>query len=194
MKELMILFFQSTFQMFSLQLQSTKLEFGMLKIGNNFWEFKSQALNVIVSSLCMMANLLFQDGVTVKSEHFYLNLENYCMWSMMLIITDAHQSQLHQMEQELFQEVLKVKLESGKYPNKHKLWKLHLNNTEAEFGQFKLTKIIHKQFQQVVMVHALFGTWKLIQECFVFLNRLLSNKPYSTPKNTKFLQLVQIEK
>lgn len=56
----------------------------------------------------------------------------------------AHQSQLHLMDKELFQEVHKGKLEFGESLNKPKLCKPRLNSTEGKFGQSKLTRIIHK--------------------------------------------------
>jgi hypothetical protein len=92
----------------------------MLKTDNNFSEFKFQDLNVIASSLCTMENPLSLDGAMEKLEHFYLNQENYCMLLMTPIITDVLQLLPHQMGRELFQEVLKVKLEFGKYLNKLK--------------------------------------------------------------------------
>lgn len=69
--------------------QSTKFVYGMLRIAKNFSEFKFRDLNVIVFSSCMMENQSFQVGVTVRLEHSYLNLENYCMSLTMHIITDA---------------------------------------------------------------------------------------------------------
>ena len=105
---------------------------------------------------------------------------------MTLIITDVQQSHQHLMEPELFQAVLKVKLESGKFPNRLKSCKPHLRNTEAEFGQFKLVKTIHKLFQQVVMVHVLFGTLNLIQDYYVSSNQQPSNKLFLILKNIKF--------
>ena len=70
-----------------------------------------------------------------KLEHFYLNLENFCMLLMMLIIMGALQSMLHQTDKELFQEEPKAKFESGKSQNKPKLCRLLLKNIEVEFGQ-----------------------------------------------------------
>jgi hypothetical protein len=67
-----------------------------------------------------MENPLFLDGAMEKLEHSYLNQENYCMLLMTRTITDVLQLLPHQMVQELSQEVLKVKLESGKYLNKLK--------------------------------------------------------------------------
>lgn len=65
-KELTTLFSPTIFLTFLQQLQLTKLEFGMLKIDNNFWEFKSQVLNVSVYFLCMMESLSFQVGAMVR--------------------------------------------------------------------------------------------------------------------------------
>jgi len=44
-----------------------------------------------------------------------------------------------------------VRLEFGELENKHKLWKLHLKNTEEELLILKLTNPTHKQYQQATM-------------------------------------------
>ena len=151
-------------------------------------------MNVTVYSLCTMESQSFQVGVMVKSELSYLNLVNCFTSSMMLTTTDAQQLQQLQMEPESFQAVPKVKLESGKSQSKLKLWKLHLKNTGAEFGPFKSTKIILKQYQPAVTAHASFGTSRPIQDFSVFFNQQLLNRPCSTLKNTKSLLPAQTEK
>ena len=180
--------------MYSQLLPSTKFVSGMLRTVNNSSEFKSQGFNAIAFSLCMMENRSFQVGVMVKSELSYLNLVNCFTSSMMLTTTDAQQLQQLQMEPESFQAVPKVKLESGKSQSKLKLWKLHLKNTGAEFGPFKSTKIILKQYQPAVTAHASFGTSRPIQDFSVFFNQQLLNRPCSTLKNTKSLLPAQTEK
>lgn len=116
------------------------------------------------------------------------------MLLMMLIITDAQLLQQLLMVPELFLEVLKVKSEYGKFPNKLKLCRPHLRNIEVESGPFKLVKIILKLYQLVVMVHVLSGILNLILDFYVCLNQQLSSKPFLTLKSIKFWLLVQIEK
>ena len=80
----------------------------------------------------------------------------------------------------------KVKSEYGKLQNKLKLWKLHQNNTEAEFGLFKSVRTTVKQFLQVVMVHALFGILNLILDFYAYSNLQRLSKRYSTHNNIKY--------
>ena len=105
----------------------------------------------------MMENLSFLDGLMVKSEHFCLNQVNYSMSSMMPITMDVLLSLLLTMEKESFQVELKDKSESGRSPSKLKLWKCHSKNIEAEFGVFKLAKIVMLLFQLVVMDLVFYG-------------------------------------
>jgi hypothetical protein len=106
----------------------------------------------------MTVNQFFQDGTMEKLELSYHNLVNSSMLLMMLITMEL--LLLHPLitVKELYQEVWKVKLEYGELENKHKLWKLHLKNTEEELLILKLTEQTHKQYQQATMVHVLSGT------------------------------------
>ena len=76
-------------RMYSQQPQSTKLEYGMPIIGNNYSGYKFLDLNALVFILCRMGSQLFQDGLTGKLEHFCPNQGNYYMLLMMRIIMDA---------------------------------------------------------------------------------------------------------
>lgn len=170
----------------SLQLlQLTKSEFGMVIIGNSSSEFKYQAWSATAYSSCMMENLLFPDGQMEKLEPSYLNQVNYCMWLMMLIITDAHLWLLHLMVKGLSLVVQRDKLEFGELRNKLKLWKPLLKNTGDKFGQYKLIKTTLKLSAQVVMDHVSFGTWRTTQEYYAYSNLLHSSKQLWTLKNIK---------
>lgn len=109
----------------------------MLKIDKNFSESKSQGLNVSVSFSCMMESQSFQDGAMARSEPSCHNQENYSTLSMTLIIMAALLLQQQMMELESSPEAPRDKLESGKSPNKLKLWRPRSNSTEAESGPFK---------------------------------------------------------
>ncbi len=185
MKELMISLFHLVFLKYLQLLQLTKSEFGMVIIGNSYWEFKYQACSATVYFSCMMESQLFLAGLMGKLELSYLNLANYCMWLMMLIITDAHLWLLHLMVKGLSLVVQRAKLEFGELLNKLKLWKPLLKSTEDKFGQYKLIKTIPKLSVQVAMDHVLFGTWRTTQEYYAYSNQLLSSKLLWTLKNIK---------
>lgn len=121
----------------------------------------------------------------VKSEHSCPNLGNYFMWLTMLIITGAQPLLRHPMGPESFQEAPKVKSGFGRFPSKPKSWRLRWKSTEAEYGQFKLTKTTLKQCQQVVTGHALFGISRLTQEFCVFSSQQLSSRLFWTLKSIK---------
>lgn len=93
----MMLLFLITSLMCLPLLRLIKSVFGTVKIDNSYSEFKCQDWTVIALPLCMMESLLFQDGQMVKLELFFLNQENYCMSSTMLITMVAQQLQPHPM-------------------------------------------------------------------------------------------------
>lgn len=144
--------------------------------GNNYFVFKSQGLSAIVCSLCMMVNQLYLAGLMERLEPSCLNLVNYCMLLMMLIIMDVLLLLLHLMVKELSLEELRDKLEFGELQNKLKLWRPLWKSIEDKYGQYKLINKILKLLVQVVMDLASSGILKIIQEYYVYFSQLHLNK------------------
>ena len=91
-----------------------KSEFGTPKIVKNFLEFRFQDLNVTQFPLLMMEKVLFQVGLMEKFVPFFLNLVNFSLSLMMLIIMAVLPLLLPLMARELSLEELKDKFVSGK--------------------------------------------------------------------------------
>lgn len=183
-----------TSQMFSPLLLLMRLEFGIVRIDNNYWEFRYLDLNASALPSCKMESQSFQAGLMARSEHSFLNLENFCMLLMMLIIMDALQSQQQLMEKELFLEALKVKFVFGESVSRLKSWRHLWKSIEAEFGVSKLVRITPRLWVPAVMDHALYGTSRVEQDFSASLSQLPSSRPSLTLNNIRFLLLDLIER
>lgn len=100
-----------------------KLEYGTAKIDRNYLEFKFLDSSASVFALLMMVKASFLAGLTVRSEHSYLNQASFFLLLMTLTITVAPQSPQHLTDSASSQEEPREKLEFGRSLSKNKLWK-----------------------------------------------------------------------